>query len=178
MALLGSGAVAASDILTAAVLSDLEAVARDELPPVAPAPAGGAALPETAAERLRLARTDLSAARAGLARVALSSALGTSTAARDDVDVNLSEGDVLDVAEDYSAPRVGEGLARFDPVLGEEWPDARGALWLGGSGKALAVDTAFRTAPQARLAELAGTLRAAVDAQDERAIDQLLDSMR
>jgi hypothetical protein len=108
----------------------------------------------------------------------LSAALGSSTAARADTELNLSEGEVLDVAQDYSGPRLGEGLARLDRALGEDWPDAKGALWLGGTGRALELDAAFRTLPGEQLADFAELLGKAVDGQSEADITQALEKMR
>jgi hypothetical protein len=184
IALLGAPAVSGSDILTAAVISDLERVASGETSP-APVPSSDA--PRLAAVgsvnpavlgRLTTASTGLAAARTGLNRVALSTARGVSTAARADTTLSLGEGEVLDVAQDYSDPRLGEGLSRLDKPLGEAWPDAKGAIWLGETGKALVIDSAFRAVPGEQIADFADLLGKVVDKQEAAAIDKLLEKMR
>ena len=108
---------------------------------------------------------DLLAVREGFARVAAASAAGTTTAAREDTPLKLGEGEVMDVAQDYSDPRLGEGVRRA-AALGRDWPSAKDAVWLGESGKALQVDLAFRAVGEEKLADFADLLKAAVAAQD------------
>ncbi|HEY1606391.1 MAG TPA: hypothetical protein VGF77_12430 [Allosphingosinicella sp.] len=204
LALLGSPQVADSDILTASVLTDLERAAAPvvrlppikiplppvSLPPVAPAPAPAPAAPAPATPapaapapapatvKLPIATPiNLAVARDGLTRIALATTLGTSTAARDDTTLNLSAAEVLDIAQDYSDPALGEGLARAQQALGAGWPDVKGAVWLGGSGKALALDTAFRAIPGEEAADFAGLLKDAVTKQDASAVDAVLAKM-
>ncbi|MGA9582585.1 MAG: hypothetical protein WBR13_11530 [Allosphingosinicella sp.] len=162
VSLLGSPAVAGSDILTAAVVADLERVAKGE----------------TAPDEIMMTRANLGIARAGLERAALVNAARLSTVARADTPLNLSEGEVMDVAEDYSDARVGEGLARLDSVLGEEWPDTKTAIWIGESGKALAIDSAFRGVPGEKLKDFAGLMRDSADKKDGEAIDRLIEKLR
>jgi hypothetical protein len=193
VSLLGSPAVAGSDVLTAAVVADLERVAKGEFPPelmtLAPAegatpPAGGGGRgsgmsPELAAAmRGASSRVNLAAVRKGMERNALNHVSGLSTLVRADTPLNLSEGEVMDVSEDYSDARVGEGLARLDSALGVEWPDPKIAIWLGESGKALAIDAGFRSVPGEKLKDFAGLMRDSADKKDGEAIDRLLEKMR
>ncbi|HEX5182277.1 MAG TPA: hypothetical protein VFW19_03890 [Allosphingosinicella sp.] len=186
LALLGSPQVADSDILTVSVLTDLESAAAPvrlppvpiplppvKLPPVAPAPAPAptSKLPPVATP------INLAVAKSGLDRIALATTLGTSTAARDDTTLNLSAAEVLDIAQDYSGANLGEGLARAQQALGSGWPDVKGAVWLGGTGKALALDAAFRAIPGEETADFAGLLKDAAAKQDASAIDALLAKM-
>ena len=74
---------------------------------------------------------------------------------------------MLDVAQDYSNPR----SARASP--GSTRRSARlagctkGAIWLGRTGKALIVDTAFRSVPGEQLADFAELLSKAVEKQND-----------
>jgi hypothetical protein len=95
-----------------------------------------------------------------------------------DPGLTLSEAEALAIAQKYGDPRLGEGFDKLDEALGEEWPDPKGVLWLGGSGKALPVDSAFRAAPGEKLADFADLISKAVAAQDSAAIDSLLEKMR
>ncbi|HEX8527885.1 hypothetical protein, partial [Allosphingosinicella sp.] len=164
------------DILTAAVVADLERVAKGETD--TPEIFTGAAPSAPTVMRGTSARAVLGAARAGLERAALANAAGLSTMARADTPLNLSEGEVMDVAEDYSDARVGEGLSRLDFALGQEWPDPKVAIWLGESGRALAIDAAFRGVPGEKLRDFAGLMRDSADKKDSEAIDRLLEKMR
>lgn len=211
ISLLGSAAVAGSDILTAAVVADLERVAKGEPIPemttVATTPPSTRAesrdgikpLMTASANSVRpinvmlaanvfsaemrdtvtsaSARSNLGAARAGLERAAMAKAIGISAVMRPDTPLNLGEGEVMDVAEDYSDARVGEGLARLDSALGVEWPDPKIAIWLGESGKALAIDAAFRGVPGERLKDFAELMRDSADKKDSEAIYRLLEKM-
>jgi hypothetical protein len=167
VALLGSHAIARSDVLTVAVLTDLEAAAiatprpLPDLQTFQPINLGGAIPSRIAA-----------AAAAGPA----ASAIGP-TILPIDTGLTLSEAEALAVAQKYGDPRLGEGFDKLDEALGEEWPDAKGVLWLGGSGKALPVDAAFRAAPGEKLADFADLISKAVTAQDTAAIDSLLEKM-
>jgi hypothetical protein len=189
ISLLGSPAIAGSDILTAAVVADLERVATGEIPQIltaapvetASAPAGRTVSildrEMTEAMRASSARLRFAAARKGLERNALTNAAGVSALVRQDTPLNLSEGEVMDVAEDYSHARAGEGLARLDSAIGEDWPQPKIAIWLGESGKALAIDAAFRGIPGEKLKDFAGLIRDSVDKRDGEAIDRLLAKM-
>lgn len=214
MALLASPAVAGSDILTLAVVRDLEAAAApDRHPPlkdlvsVAAAPAVAvkdmmsvaAAPPATIKEMMTVAaapatvsqmaasKTDLAAmqinpalalSRAGLTRIALAHAQGDSTAARDDTPLNLSAAEVLDIAQDYSGARLGEGLARLAGALGKGWPDAKTAQWIADSGRALALDAGMRAIPGEQAGGFATLVRDAAANQDAAALDAALAKMR
>ena len=127
--------------------------------------------------RMFTSTRELAAARTGMNRAAVSSALGLSTRARADTPLNLSEAEVLDIAQDYSDPRLGEGLARLDQPLGEEWPDSSGAIWLGGTGRALAVDAAFRAVAGESLPDFAELLKKAVGEKSDEGLVKLLEKM-
>ena len=201
MALLGSQGVAGSDILTVAVIADLEKVANDDLPPIefvpetvaaarAPGPAptatpmmsrgsAGAAMSANpmVTGRMFTSTRDLASARTGMNRAAVSSALGLSTRARADTPLSLSEAEVMDIAQDYSDPRLGEGLTRLDQPLGEEWPDSKDATWLGETGRALAVDAAFRAVAGETLPDFAELLKSAVSEKSDEGLVKLLEKM-
>ena len=93
------------------------------------------------------------------------------------VTLKLGETEVLDIAQDYADPLLGAGLQRAAPAIGDKWPTAKDALWLGESGRALAVDLAFRTVEEEKLADFAGMLKDAVAAQQDKDIDQLVAKM-
>jgi hypothetical protein len=206
MSLLATPGVASSDVLTVSVISDFEKVVKAELPPLPPPPtpippeaeAPAPAPPTGPTPRPRIprptipgrrptiprptfatatARPQLAVFRAGLARVAAASAAGVTTEAREDTPLKLGEGEVMDVAQDYSDPRLGEGLDRAAAAIGGSWPSAKDAVWLGESGKALAVDLAFRSVGEEKLGDFAELLKAAVAAQDSKAVDDLLAKM-
>ena len=124
------------------------------------------------------ASRELADARSGMRRAAVSSALGLSTRARADTPLSLSEAEVMDIAQDYSDPRLGEGLARLDQPLGEEWPDAKGAIWLGQTGHALELDASFRAVAGEIVPDLAELLKSAVTAKSDEQLNQLLERMR
>lgn len=188
LSLLGSPGVANSDILTVSVISDMEKVISGDLPPPPPAAAAAAAAPTTSGTTATSGGTatspatssaattgpDLLGTRTGLASVSAASASGTTTAARDDTDLKLGESEVMTIAQDYSDPRLGEGLARAASAIGGGWPAAADALWLGGSGKAPAVDLAFRAVGEEKLADFATLLKSAVTDQSSKELDDLL----
>lgn len=174
MSLLGAPRVASSDIMTAAIISDLEKVADA---PVAddPAPIEMIRLDERRTLGRGLDRTgvltarsglSLAGARTGLSRINLATALGRSTAVRADTQLGLSESEVLDLASDYGDPKLGEGIAALESVLGKEWPDAKLAIFVGESGQALPLDTAFRAVKPEVLPDLAEKVKAAVAARN------------
>ncbi|MBV9931288.1 MAG: hypothetical protein JO013_10125 [Alphaproteobacteria bacterium] len=169
LALLGAPQVAESDILTAAVVSDLERAAAPE------ATAAPATLP---AGNTGIVPPSLAAARIGLTRIALATALGASTAGREDTPLGLSTAEVLDIAEDYSGPHLGEGLARARQSLGKDWPSVKDAVWLGGTGRALDLDAAFRAIPGEQADDFAALLKDAAGKQDAGALDALIGKMR
>ena len=186
MSLLGSPGVANSDVLTVSVISDLENVVKEELPAV-PAPPPAPEQPpgavtfsrapfrlDTAMLRAMPITPDLASTRSGLALVAAANAAGTTTAAREDTSLKLGESEVMNIAQDYSDPRLGEGLHRAASSIGGDWPSAKDAMWLGGSGKAPTVDRAFRAVGEEKLADFANLLKAAVSDQDAKELDELL----
>jgi hypothetical protein len=223
MTLLSRPAVANSDILTAAVIADVEKVVAADQPevpaeiaiapsPPAPAPtptapADPSVSPAFAAATMRptfaslalnpsllsrastaalvrpdlltrtAASTDLTAVRSGLTRVAVAEAAGLTTKARTDTELKLGEGEVMDVAQDYADPHLGEGLARVDAALAEDWPAIKDAVWLGESGRAISLDLAFRKVPQESLQDFATLLKAATEKQAADDIDSTLAKM-
>nr|WP_294816802.1 hypothetical protein [uncultured Sphingomonas sp.] len=123
------------------------------------------------------ASADLAIARSGLNRLALAAATGNLTAlVAGGNDIVLGDGEVMDVAQDYSDPRLGEGLARLQTQISETWPNPAQALWLGESQRALLLDSAFRTLAANLLPDLATAIGRAVDAKDVSAIDRALTS--
>ncbi|MEE9432865.1 MAG: hypothetical protein V3V15_01325 [Sphingorhabdus sp.] len=202
MTLLGSPAVARTDILTAAVVADLEKIAKEDVPEIDVQPAiarpprrpGRRTVQPDARLRAfnpRMMRTinpailgrikpasrRFAAVRAGLNRTAIAKARGISTAARSDTKLKLGEGEVMDIAQDYSDPRLGEGFERLDHALGDKWPNEKSAIWLGETGKALDIDSAFRNVAGEKLPDFAELLKAAVAGKDSNAIDSTLKKM-
>lgn len=200
MALLASPPIAASDVMTAAVVADLEKVSTpvggaEPAPTPAPAPTptptprpkppAGETPPiivrpePEIALRSSLVRsaTGLSAARTGLARINLAKALGTAPAARDDTEMDLSESEVLDIAADYASPRLGEGLAAIDPLLGADWPTPKQAIAIGDSGVALALDAGLRKVKRDQLQELADKIKAAATKNDGAALADIAKTL-
>jgi hypothetical protein len=200
MSLLGSAGVANSDVMTVSVISDIEKVMKEELPDVPPPPPP----PQPAATvqpmtpmmglppgmRELLARhgamlvpatpivsPDLAAARSGFAMVAAANAAGVTTAAREDTPLKLGESEVMNIAQDYSDTRLGEGLHRAASTIDAGWPSAKDAVWLGESGKAPAVDLAFRAVGEEKVGDFANLLKTAVSGQDAKALDELLAKM-
>lgn len=115
--------------------------------------------------------------RPGLMRLAVASAAGLTTASREDTKLMLGESEVMDIAQDYAAPNLGEGLARVTQLLGTEWISDKNALWLGESGKALALDAALRVVDEEKLADFAALLKDAVSAQKAKGLDELLGKL-
>src|SRR5690606_28515791 len=122
----------------------------------------------------RPASIDLTALRVGLTRLAAAEEAGVTTRARSDTELKLGEAEVMDVAQDYGDPRLGEGLARLRGALGDEWPATKDAVWLGESGRALSVDLAFRKLPEESVHDFAALVKAAADKQEADEIDSLL----
>lgn len=120
---------------------------------------------------------EIATLRPGLTRLAVANAVGLSTASREDTPLKLGEGEVMDVAQDYAGARLGEGLHRAQTAIGGDWPSVKEALWLGESGKSLAVDMAFRTVGEETLADFADLLKDAVSGQKPKLIDDLLAKM-
>ncbi|MDB5706049.1 MAG: hypothetical protein JWN66_3165 [Sphingomonas bacterium] len=121
------------------------------------------------------ASADLATARLGLTRLALATATGAGTGiVAGSTDIVLGDGEVMDVAQDYSDPRLGEGLSRLGTQIGKDWPAAKQAVWVGESQRALLLDTAFRALSAASLPALADAVSKAVDAKDADAIDKAI----
>lgn len=175
MALLGSPAISSSDIMTAAVIADLEKLAT--APEPVPEPTKPILRETVTLDRANvlLATSTLSALRTGLARANLATALGKTPAISDETALDLSESEVLDVAADYSNPRLGEGLAAIAPILGDKWPTAKEAIAIGDSGVALELDDGLRRAKPATLPELAEQVKTA--ATDAEALAKLAKSL-
>ena len=114
------------------------------------------------------------AIRPGLFRLAVANAAGLTTASREDTKLMLGESEVMDIAQDYASPNLGEGLARVRQVLGDDWITDKAALWLGESGKVLALDAALRVVDEEKLPDFAALLKDAVSAQKPKALDDLL----
>jgi len=179
MALLGAPSIVNSDILTAAVIADLEKVSTA---PPAPSPAPTPAPTEIAPALLnRLSAVSpaasLSTVRAGLTRINLATALGTTPAANADTDLGLSESEVLDIAADYSSSRLGDGLAAIAPLMGDGWPTAKQATAIGDSGTAIELDVGLRQASPSRLTDIADELKTAATKNDAAAIEQIAKSL-
>ena len=83
----------------------------------------------------------------------------------------------MNITQDYSDSRLGEGLRRAAAAIDPNWPSAKDALWLGESGKAPAVDLAFRAVGEEKLADFANLLKTAVSGQDAKALDELMTKM-
>lgn len=201
MSLLGSPGVANSDVMTVSVISDIEKVVKEELPAVPPPPQPqpqptpifrgpiGTIPTLPAGMREALIRRggipgavdpiapDLAATRSGFAMVAAANAAGVTTAAREDTPLKLGEGEVMNIAQDYSDSRLGEGLSRAARAIDANWPTAKDAVWLGESGKAPAIDLAFRAIGEERLADFSNLLKTAVSGQDAKALDEMLTKM-
>jgi hypothetical protein len=182
-ALLGAPRIASSDIMTVAVIADLEKVAT---PPEAPTesvrtpvatPIVSPILSRSATAAQPRAIASVAEARAGLSRINLATALGSSTAVRADTPLGLSESEVLDIASDYSDPKLGEGIAAIESVLGVDWPPLKQVLFIGNSGLALALDTAFRKAPAEALPDLAQKLAEAVKGSDTDTMQSLIKGL-
>jgi len=178
IALLGSRAVSRSDVLTVSVISDVEKTIRTKagMPDIVTLQPINSINP--AVTGLQPASASLAAARADFGKAVANTGIINPSILPRIEEINLTEGQVLDVAQKYSGPRLGEGFARLDSTLGEEWPDPKSAIWLGETGKALDVDTAFRLAPGERLGDFADLLAKAVASQDPAAIDKVLEKMR
>lgn len=199
MALLGAPTIAASDVMTAAVIADLEKVAAAEPAPVDTIGTGPIATDPIALARIRrlteltgtaspragplvLSRDlatarDLMVARTGLGRITMAGALGSSTAVRADTELGLSESEVIDLASDYGSPTLGEGITALKSVLGEAWPKPKDAITIGDSGLALALDAAFQKVGPEALSDLAAKTKKAVAAGDTAALQDLIASI-
>lgn len=195
MTLLGSRAVARSDVLTVSVLADLEKLIEPSTEAPTTPVIGGTPVVDRAVSlralragtavsvnpavlsRLQPASAELATAREGLTRLTIADAAGLSTAARADTELKLADTEVMAVAQDYSDPRLGDGLDRMNAALPDAGLGEKGAVWLGESGRALAVDAAFRAVAGEKTADFAELLKKAVGKKDAEAIDKLLTEM-
>jgi hypothetical protein len=180
IALLGSRSVSRSDVLTVSVISDVEkSIKTKATPPVEMMTMKPlSSINPTVLGNLQPASIALAGSRADLGKTVASTGFVNPELLPKIDEINLTEGQVMDVAQKYSGPRLGEGFARLDSTLGVEWPDAKSAIWLGESGKSLDVDTAFRAAPGEKLADFADLLSKAVAAQDADAVGKVVEKMR
>ena len=163
---------------TATLTKKEEAAEAEAAPSLVPAAAAlalrAATINPAVAGIAQPASADLAMARSGLNRLALAVSTGNLTALVAANDIVLGDGEVMDVAQDYSDPRLGEGLARLQAQLGESWPSAAQAVWIGESERALLLDSAFRTLAASALPDLAAAIGSAVNAKDVGAIDSAL----
>lgn len=150
-------------LLDASVIS-AAGVAKPVESAAAPARASTAALAGLA----QPASASLAISRTGLTKLALTVIAAGNT-------IVLGDGEMMDVAQDYSDPRLGDGLARLDGLLAKEWPDPKQAVWLGESQRALLLDMAFRTLPASKLPTLADAVLKAVDGKKAEAIDAAIN---
>ena len=113
--------------------------------------------------------------RPGLKRLAVSRLLTSATSiAADKPAPPLTEGDVMDVASDYSSSSLGDGLDRLTAEMKDKPIDLAGALWIGSTGRALDLDTAARGLSAAELADFAAKTADIVGRQDSDAFATLL----
>ena len=137
---------------------------------VAKAPATSAATTTSAILAAAPATT-----RPGLTRLAISRLLvSTAPAPAQPTGNPLTEGDVIDVASDYSSSSLGDGLDRLAAQIRDKPIDQAGALWIGQSGQALDLDTAARGLSAAALADFATKLPDIVGKQDGDALAALI----
>lgn len=183
IALLGAPRIASSDIMTAAIIADLEKVADA---PVVTEPDDTLRLEERLAagrgfdrSGVLMARPALSlaGARTGLSRINLATALGRSTSVRADTQLGLSESEVLDLASDYGDAKLGDGIAALESILGKEWPDPKLAIFIGESGQALPLDNAFRSVKPEILTEMAEKVKVAVATRNSDDLSALIKAM-
>jgi hypothetical protein len=186
-AFLGSPKIMASDAFFFAAVHELEAAAPA---PAAPAPAtttGPAPTPVTPVTSPTLATASTAALlaaarptlppgrieRAGLSRLTLNRTLTNAVLAAGGPQL-LTEGDIVDVASDFSDPRLGEGLDRLTAALGAP-PLTRVQLaWLADNGDILDLDDQARGLDAADLATFAASLRTAINANDAAAVGKLI----
>jgi hypothetical protein len=193
MMLLASPGVANSDPLIVSVISDVEKLIAQQVQPVATPPIVSTpptSVPLTTTLPLTVRPAVLNPAvlatvpfaspiiaRDGLNRVALASAAGLTTAARTDTPLMLNEAEVLSITQDYADLATGTGLTRIAATIGGGWPADADALWLGQSGRALAIDRVFRSVAEEQLSDYATLLTSALQAQDAGALDSLITKM-
>jgi hypothetical protein len=181
-AFLGSPKIMASDAFFFAAVHELEAAVprAAPLPPTtidAPAAATTARLATASTAALvAAARPTLAAGRmerTGLSRLTVNRVLTNATLASG-VPQLLTEGDIVDVAADFSDPRLGEGLDKLTAALGAP-PLTRVQLaWLADNGDTLDLDDQARGLDATDLATFATSLRTAINANDAAAVAKLI----
>jgi hypothetical protein len=175
MALLGSPRIAQSNILTAAVISDLEKIANgtpETLLPERLAITRGANTVPRALTGIR--PNPLDNPRSGVERITAAGLIGRSTAVRIDTELGLSEAEVLDLMSDYGSPRLGEGFSAVQAVLGAEWPEAKEALFIGESGIALSLDSVLQRTALEGFSDKAKTLAQIVRKKDSVTLQEFI----
>ena len=184
-AFLGSPKIMASDAFFFAAVHELEAavpVATTTAAPATPPAAVAAATSTTLATAstaalVAAARPTLAPGRierAGLSRLTVNRVLTNATLAAGGGQQLLTEGDIVDVAADFSDPRLGEGLDKLTAALGAP-PLTRAQLaWLADNGDVLDLDDQARSLDAADLATFATSLRTAVNANDAAAVGKLI----
>jgi hypothetical protein len=180
-AFLGSPKIMASDAFFFAAVHELEAaVPRAALPPTtidAPPAATTARLATASTAALvAAARPTLAAGRmerTGLSRLTVNRVLTNAALATGGPQL-LTEGDIVDVAADFSDPRLGEGLDKLTAALGAP-PLTRAQLaWLADNGDTLDLDDQARGLDATDLATFATALRTAINANDAAAVAKLI----
>ncbi len=183
-AFLGSPKIMASDAFFFAAVHELEAA----VPPLIETATPAAAAAATAATTTRLSTASTAALvaaarptlapgrieRTGLSRLTVNRVLTNATLAAGGGQQLLTEGDIVDVAADFSDPRLGEGLDKLTAALGAP-PLTRVQLaWLADNGDILDLDDQARSLDAADLATFATGLRTAVNASDAAAVGKLI----
>jgi hypothetical protein len=182
-AFLGSPKIMASDAFFFAAVHELEAAVPTATPaagaaaPVAPAAATTSTLATASTAALVAAARPTTATgrmeRVGLSRLTVNRALTNAALAAGGPQL-LTEGDIVDVAADFSDPRLGEGLDRLVTALAAP-PLTRDQLaWLADNGDILDLDDQARGLDAADLTAFAGSLRTAVNASDAAAVGKLI----
>ena len=181
-AFLGSPKIMASDAFFFAAVHELEAAVPTA--PATPATTATAATPATntmlatasTAALLAAARPTQAAGRierAGLSRLTVNRVLTNAALATGGQHL-LTEGDIVDVAADFSDPRLGEGLDKLTAAFGAP-PLTRAQLaWLADNGDILDLDDQARGLDATDLAVFASSLRTAVGANDAAAVAKLI----
>ena len=141
-----------------------------------PTVTGAAAVPPAAAGPATVSPT-LSAtliARPGISRIVASRTALAGSILPLPSPTLLTEADVNNVASDYGDVRLGDGLDRLKAAFGATPLDQTGELWLGGSGRALALDQAALAAANADMATFVDSVRKAVANKDTTVLDNII----
>lgn len=200
-ALLGSGKIAGSNILTAAIVHDLGKVSEgkteeivekfEEIKEAEPTSepsdgtggrtgggiSGGGFRPDDIRKRPDLMRepVDIDRLRPGIRRILAEKAAGRNTAEREDTKLGLNEAEVRNIASDFTDPKVGEGLIAFENVLGKEAPDTKGVTFIAESGLALVIDNAMANTKIEDRKFVATEINDAVKKKDSVAIHRIVN---